>query len=107
MVAFWFLLGNEFLALYPEFSADAGAGEACWRICSPQACGCSISINQPNRWWTGAREPSADAADVSKLPTPDDLKKRRPEAKEQARVAGQSAKGEPRKTPPNALGIWN
>jgi ketosteroid isomerase-like protein len=59
-----------------------------------------LSFPQPNRWWTVAPEPTTDAADVSKLPTPDDLKKRKNEAKDKARAAEQAAKAEPRNTPP-------
>jgi ketosteroid isomerase-like protein len=62
-----------------------------------------LSFPQQNRWWT-APEPTADAADVSKLPTPDELKRRKNEAKDKALAAEQAAKAEPKKTPPSTIG---
>ncbi len=49
-----------------------------------------------------ALEPSAEATDVSKLPTPDDLRKRKAEARDKARATEPATKAEPTASPAKA-----
>ena len=50
-----------------------------------------LRFELPHRWWMIAPEPSTDAADYSKLPTLEKMKKRRMEEAEKAREAARQA----------------